>query len=57
MEKADAVTRAVAPCPNAGRHYNYYEMDFARRLIAKFHLNLKMFWHSKNFMSATDGAL
>ena len=33
--------------------YSYHEMDFSRRLVAKFKLKLKEFWHSKNFPPAS----
>ena len=39
------------------RQYRYHEMDFGRRLIAKFRLNLTRFWHSENFLPAPAGAL
>ena len=38
-------------------HYKYSEMDFGRRLIAKFRLRCKTFWKSPNFSPATLGAL
>jgi hypothetical protein len=37
-------------------HYDYYEMDFARRLIAKFRFNPAAFW-TDNFESLPVGAL
>ncbi len=37
--------------PN-GRHA-YHEMDFGRRLVAKFRLDLKAFWNSKDFPPAS----
>lgn len=37
--------------------YSYYEMDFGRRLVAKFKLNVESFWHSSNFVPAPIGAL
>ena len=33
--------------------YSYQQMDFGRRLIAKFKLKLENFWHSKNFPPAS----
>ena len=33
--------------------YSYDEMDFGRRLIAKFRLNLKKFWDGKSFPAAS----
>jgi hypothetical protein len=38
-------------------NYPYYEMDFGRRLVAKFSFNPKIFWHSKNFPPASEEAL
>jgi hypothetical protein len=38
-------------------HYSYYEMDFARRLIAKFRFDPSELWHSKNFPPAPEEAL
>jgi hypothetical protein len=38
-------------------HYPYFEMDFGRRLVAKFRFNPKTFWSSKNYPPAPDGAL
>ncbi|ESY88040.1 hypothetical protein X739_05895 [Mesorhizobium sp. LNHC220B00] len=37
--------------------YSYYEMDFGRRLVAKFKLKLESFWHSTNFPPAPQEAL
>jgi len=37
-------------------HYDYYEMDFARRLIAKFRFEPRTFW-SANFSALPMGAL
>jgi hypothetical protein len=37
--------------------YSYYEMDFGRRLIAKFQFNPRTFWSSKNYPPASDEAL
>lgn len=37
--------------------YSYYEMDFGRRLVAKFELVVAGFWHSSNFVPAPVGAL
>jgi hypothetical protein len=37
--------------------YSYYEMDFGRRLIAKFRFNPSTFWSSKNFPPASKEAL
>ena len=37
--------------------YSYYEMDFGRRLVAKFRFNPKTFWSSENYPRATDDAL
>ena len=33
--------------------YSYHEMDFGRRLVAKFKLKLESFWHNKNFPPAS----
>ncbi|MCC0025135.1 MAG: FRG domain-containing protein [Hyphomicrobiaceae bacterium] len=41
--------------PNA--HYSYYEMDFGRRLIAKFRFDPANFWKSENYPKASDAAL
>ena len=38
-------------------NYSYYEMDFGRRLIAKFRFNPKTFWSSKNYAPVPDAAL
>lgn len=38
-------------------HYSYYEMDFGRRLIAKFRFNPKTFWSSSNYPPSPDAAL
>lgn len=38
-------------------HYDYYEMDFGRRLIAKFRFNPATFWSSENYPKAKDAAL
>lgn len=38
-------------------HYSFYEMDFGRRLIAKFWFNPDQFWNDKNFPRATEKAL
>jgi hypothetical protein len=40
-------------------HYPYYEMDFGRRLLAKFRFDPspKAFWKSKNFPPAAEEAL
>lgn len=37
--------------------YTYYEMDFGRRLVAKFRFNPNTFWKSKNYPAASDDAL
>ena len=37
--------------------YRYYEMDFGRRLIAKFRFNPDTFWKSQNYPKASDAAL
>lgn len=37
--------------------YSYYEMDFGRRLVAKFKLKVSGFWHSKNFPPVTSEGL
>jgi hypothetical protein len=39
------------------RQYEDHEMDFGRRLVAKFHLDLKTFWRSQNFPPAPPEAL
>lgn len=38
-------------------HYSYSEMDFGRRLVAKFRFNPKTFWSSTNYPQATYSAL
>ena len=38
------------------KHYKYSEMDFGRRLVAKFRLRCETFW-SPNFPAATPAAL
>jgi hypothetical protein len=38
-------------------HYDYYEIDFGRRLIAKFRFDPKEVWRSKNFPPASEEAL
>jgi hypothetical protein len=38
-------------------NYSHYEMDFGRRLIAKFRYDPATFWKSPNFPRATDDAL
>jgi len=38
-------------------HYSHYEMDFGRRLIAKFRFDPATLWKSPNFPKATDEAL
>lgn len=38
-------------------HYSHFEMDFGRRLIAKFKFDPATFWKSPNFPKATDEAL
>lgn len=38
-------------------HYSFYEMDFGRRLIAKFCFDPNRFWTNPNFPLATDKAL
>lgn len=38
-------------------HYSFYEMDFGRRLIAKFSFDPNRFWTNPNFPRATDKAL
>jgi hypothetical protein len=38
-------------------HYDYYEMDFGRRLIAKFRFDPKELWKSKNFRPTPEEAL
>lgn len=37
--------------------YSYYELDFGRRLVAKFRFNPKTFWSSKNYPQASNAAL
>jgi hypothetical protein len=37
--------------------YLYHEMDFGRRLVAKFRLKLETMWQSKNYTRASDEAL
>ncbi len=38
-------------------HYSYWEMDFGRRLVAKFRFNSKTLWSSSNFPPASEEAL
>lgn len=38
-------------------HYSHFEMDFGRRLIAKFRFDPDTFWKSPNFPKASDEAL
>jgi len=38
-------------------HYKYYEMDFGRRLVAKFRFDPNTFWSSDNFPPASKNAL
>jgi hypothetical protein len=38
-------------------HYSYYEMDFGRRLLAKFRFDPATLWKSKNFPRVPDEAL
>lgn len=38
-------------------HYSHFEMDFGRRLIAKFRFDPATFWKSPNFPKASDKAL
>ena len=38
-------------------HYSHYEMDFGRRLVAKFVFDPTTFWRSSNFPRVTDEAL
>lgn len=38
-------------------HYSHFEMDFGRRLIAKFKFDPTTFWKSPNFPKASDEAL
>ena len=38
-------------------HYGYYEMDFGRRLIAKFCFSPSKIWTDPNFQPASDKAL
>ena len=37
--------------------YSYYEMDFGRRLVAKFRFTPPELWHSENFPPASEEAL
>lgn len=37
--------------------YGYYEMDFGRRLIAKFRFNPNTFWGNEHYPSASEAAL
>jgi hypothetical protein len=37
--------------------YSYYEMDFGRRLVAKFSFDPTSFWSSSNFPRASEEAL
>lgn len=39
------------------RHYAPYEIDFGRRLVAKFRLNLDQFWGDANFQKISPDAL
>ena len=44
--------------PEQSGIYNYYEMDFGRRLIGKFRFDPSGdFWHSDNYTMATEEAL
>jgi len=38
-------------------HYDYYEMDFGRRLVAKFRFDPHALWKSKNFPATSEEAL
>jgi hypothetical protein len=38
-------------------NYRHHEMDFGRRLIAKFRFNPATFWSSVNWPQATEDAL
>lgn len=38
-------------------HYPYYEMDFGRRLVAKFRFDPRTFWKNRNFPAAPREAL
>jgi len=38
-------------------HYSHHEMDFGRRLIAKFRFDPTTLWKSPNFPPSTDEAL
>lgn len=38
-------------------HYSHYEMDFGRRLVAKFRLDPTHFWTNPNFPPVSDKAL
>lgn len=38
-------------------HYGYFEMDFGRRLVAKFRFNPKSFWSNSNYPLSPDAAL
>jgi hypothetical protein len=37
--------------------YPHYEMDFGRRLVAKFRFDPTLLWHSTNFPQARPEAL
>jgi hypothetical protein len=39
------------------KHYKAYEMDFGRRMIAKFRFNPKSFWLDRDFPRITSDAL
>ena len=39
------------------KHYSAFEMDFGRRLIAKFRFNPAAFWKDENFPPVSDQAL
>jgi hypothetical protein len=38
-------------------HYSHFEMDFGRRLVAKFKFDPTTFWKNPNFPKASDEAL
>lgn len=39
------------------RHYQPYEIDFARRLVGKFKIKVKEFWRDANFQKIPKAAL
>jgi hypothetical protein len=44
-------------CFDQSEKYKHSELDFGRRLIAKFRFSPKALWHSENFTPAPEEAL